>query len=411
MSQNASFDKLVTLDTSVASLVVGGATANATTGTGGINAGTVTGNTQVVGDTGTLAGQMPATGAKTIKAIHQMTGTTDSLAAFFAVKSAIDGANVFGDQTYAYSTLSGAATQSNAIGGLSTAEHAGAGTITSLRGHNAELMVTSTGGGTDATCYNAAPTLRTAGGAGTYTNAYGFKVGTFGAGATNKYSLFSSDATAVLSHAGDIYLAATKKFYFDGGSNTYLSEISGDNLNVVSGGSEVGRFYTAGLLLNTTAGIINDAAKLAIKFSGVNQAGVRVQTSTDTGGDLFLQFINSSSTPQGSIDATNSTTTAFNTSSDMRLKVDHGVFTDTDGLAQLVIHDAEWIENGHRAPMLFAQEAILAAPEAVKVGGDNPQTQPWMVDYSKLVPRLIAGWHAHEARINDLEQRLIQAGV
>lgn len=41
-AQNATFNKLVTTDTSATSLVVGGATPNATTGTGGVNCGPIT---------------------------------------------------------------------------------------------------------------------------------------------------------------------------------------------------------------------------------------------------------------------------------------------------------------------------------------------------------------------------------
>lgn len=48
-------DKLVTTNTTAASLVVGGASAVATTGTGGINAGAIVGNTSVADPTGTMA--------------------------------------------------------------------------------------------------------------------------------------------------------------------------------------------------------------------------------------------------------------------------------------------------------------------------------------------------------------------
>lgn len=48
-------DKLVTTDTSASSLVVGGASPTATTGTGGVNAGTVTGNTSIADGVGTMA--------------------------------------------------------------------------------------------------------------------------------------------------------------------------------------------------------------------------------------------------------------------------------------------------------------------------------------------------------------------
>lgn len=48
-------NKLVTTDTTASSLVVGGASPTATTGTGGVNAGTVVGNTSVSDPVGTMA--------------------------------------------------------------------------------------------------------------------------------------------------------------------------------------------------------------------------------------------------------------------------------------------------------------------------------------------------------------------
>jgi hypothetical protein len=217
--QNLTALKFVTTDTTANSLIVGGATANATSGTGGVKCGpivnttlaasaAITGATTATIDTGTIAGLMPATGAMTVKAIHQMTGTTDNLAGFFAVKSAIDASALLAFQSYAYATVASPSTIALVTGGLTTAEHAGTGTVTSLRASTAEFTITSSGGGTNAACYTALPTARS-GGSGTFTDAYAFRVGTFGAGITNKYSFFSSDATATMSQTGPLVLGTT----------------------------------------------------------------------------------------------------------------------------------------------------------------------------------------------------------
>lgn len=90
-------------------------------------------------------------------------------------------------------------------------EHAGSGTATSMRSFTAGLLITSTGGGTDAICYSADVQGRVAGGSGTYTNGYGFYVGTFGAGFTNKWSLKSTDTTATLENAGPVVMGGAAR--------------------------------------------------------------------------------------------------------------------------------------------------------------------------------------------------------
>ena len=46
----------------------------------------------------------------------------------------------------------------------------------------------------------------------------------------------------------DIYMLATKKLYFDGGSHTYIDEPSGDQIRLVAGGTEVLKGYSGGAI-------------------------------------------------------------------------------------------------------------------------------------------------------------------
>ena len=84
---------------------------------------------------------------------------------------------------------------------VTTSKHNGTGTVTDLVGLSGRVEWTNTGGGTNAYGLVSQMAGRTAS-SGTYTNGYGFYVGTFGAGITNKYSFYSSDATASLVNAG-----------------------------------------------------------------------------------------------------------------------------------------------------------------------------------------------------------------
>ena len=52
--------------------------------------------------------------------------------------------------------------------------------------------------------------------------------------------------------AGHVNLAATKKLYFDGGTHTYLTESSDNNLQIVTGGTITAQFAGTGLTLRNT---------------------------------------------------------------------------------------------------------------------------------------------------------------
>jgi fibronectin-binding autotransporter adhesin len=109
----------------------------------------------------------------------------------------------------------------------------------------------------------------------------------------------------------------------------------------------------------------------------------------------------------GSISVTSSAT-AYNTSSDVRLKTDKGLFTDTSILRQTLIHRFVWKESGAESFGVFAQEAQTVHPGAVHTGEKGDM---WGVDYSKYVTPLIVGWQDHEARIAALTARLEAAGL
>lgn len=95
-----------------------------------------------------------------------------------------------------YCYLQQAGTTALAIGTIGNIEHGGTGTTTTMRAVQGGFTITSSGGGTKAVCFHAAPSGRAFGGSGTFTNGYGLYVDTFGSGLTNKYALFCADSTA-----------------------------------------------------------------------------------------------------------------------------------------------------------------------------------------------------------------------
>lgn len=141
------------------------------------------------------------------------------------------------------------------------------------------------------------------------------------------------------------------------------------------------------------------------------RVAIDITSTADLGGGVFENFRNQAAAVQGSITATNSTTTAYNTSSDERLKTDLGLAADLSVLRDTKVHDFTWTESGIVARGVFAQEAVLVNPAAITVGNDEHTAdghlvQPWQADYSKYVADLIVGWQAHESRIVELEARI-----
>jgi hypothetical protein len=125
----------------------------------------------------------------------------------------------------------------------------------------------------------------------------------------------------------------------------------------------------------------------------------------------FLAFINSAGAVAGLITQTSQTTVAYNTSSDRRLKIDRGRATNLDALRGVVVHDFDWKADGRADRGVFAQEAAAVFPRAITEGADDlteggDLARPWMTDYSKFVPDLIAGWQRHDATIALLRAEL-----
>ena len=112
----------------------------------------------------------------------------------------------------------------------------------------------------------------------------------------------------------------------------------------------------------------------------------------------------------GNISVTGSGT-AYNTSSDYRLKEDlQDILTPADRLMQLHPVNVSWKANGKRSDTFIAHELAEVLPYAVTGKKDaldpdgNPEYQS--VDYSKVVPLLTAALQEALTKIENLETRI-----
>ena len=158
------------------------------------------------------------------------------------------------------------------------------------------------------------------------------------------------------------------------------------------------------LLIGKTATGVGTTGFAAKDYIEVTRDGnpVAYITRLNTDGDA-VQFRRSSGSAVGSISVT-TTATAYNTSSDQRLKEN---IQNADSASTLIdslqVRKFDWKSNGSQQRYGFvAQELVAVAPEAVYQPADPDEMMA--VDYSKLVPMLVK-------ELQSLRKRLADAGI
>ena len=98
---------------------------------------------------------------------------------------------------------------------------------------------------------------------------------------------------------------------------------------------------------------------------------------------------------------TNSTTTAYNTSSDYRLKEDLQDFKGLELVCKIPVYDYKWKADESRSYGVMAHELEEVLPQAVS--GDKDAEEMQSVDYSKIVPLLVKSIQELTAKVEKLE--------
>ncbi|MBM3618937.1 MAG: tail fiber domain-containing protein, partial [Alphaproteobacteria bacterium] len=145
---------------------------------------------------------------------------------------------------------------------------------------------------------------------------------------------------------------------------------------------------------------------------GFTDAGILLATRNNQpplnisrmGADGNIVDIRKAGTAVGSISVT-TTATAYNTSSDYRLKEDYQpIENPTERLAQLQPRNFAWKCNGERTDGFIAHEVQEIVPQAVTGEKDGEEMQS--IDHSKLVPLLTAALQEALLRIALLEEAI-----
>jgi hypothetical protein len=255
-------------------------------------------------------------------------------------------------------------------------------------------------------------------GANTFTTAPTFSTalaiasgGTGGVTASAARTALGLAAIAASGSASDLSTGTVPSAQISG-AYTGFTTITLTSLNFAStltigDGGEDFRFNADGFLSNgmtVTKTAINDAGTgLSFQKNGiiwVSRDGLASGFyNRDTSDGALMQF-GRSKTAVGNISVT-TVSTAFNTSSDERMKHDFRPI-DPSLVDQVAVYDFAWNAEGTaRAYGVKAQELYSVMPQAVSQG-ETPEAM-WSVDYSKLVPLLIAKVQNLEARLALME--------
>lgn len=224
-------------------------------------------------------------------------------------------------------------------------------------------------------------------------------------GATNNYvgviaagneALTLMDSNAASTKACGLYSqTASGWMMFYDGTNVY---IAGDATGTISlcdnvyipGTLNVGSAKSQTLALNAYSAAAGDYSIACIQ-------------SADSGTMEQVHFLIDVTTSVGSISST-TTATAYNTSSDRRLKQNIKVSSAARAaeiIDALQVREFDWIRKPvHVEHGFIAQELNEVMPSAVS---HNEKYDEWGVDYSKLVPVMVAEIQALRARVAALE--------
>jgi hypothetical protein len=185
-------------------------------------------------------------------------------------------------------------------------------------------------------------------------------------------------------------------FSFIGDSNTGMTRPTGDTLQFVTGGSERVRIASDGdFYINTSVVQGQGGCTFQVGSRGINQT---FNQSSHVDNNEFITFRNTD-TQIGSISAPTSSSVAYNTSSDARLKDVTGKARGLEVIKKLNPVSFYWKADGKADEGLIAQEVLDLVPNAVS----GSEEEYYQMDYSKLVTQLVKAIQEQQEEIEQLK--------
>ena len=179
---------------------------------------------------------------------------------------------------------------------------------------------------------------------------------------------------------------------FDTGAN---GAAQSEKMRITSGGEVlIGKTVVD---VSTIGTLIKANGQLLVATDGDNSLDLNRRTN---GGNIAV--FRQDTTVVGSVTVTASAT-AYNTSSDYRLKEDLQDFKGLDLISKIPVYDYKWKSSNDRSYGVMAHQLQEVLPQAVR--GDKDAEEMQSVDYSKIVPLLVKSIQELKAEIELLKNK------
>lgn len=177
---------------------------------------------------------------------------------------------------------------------------------------------------------------------------------------------------------------------------------------ILTGGLGVAKGLNAGATTGSAGGVTGLGLSSSHGFGAASGVFVLGINTGGTGAQNMVRFLTGNNANEAGKITTNTTTTAYVTSSDSRLKTPVCPFTQSgDVIDRLQVREFTWKATGDHDIGMFAQEVYDVYPLAVAKPNpkfaNDPKLHPWALENAKLVPVLIAEVKSLRARMAKME--------
>ena len=220
---------------------------------------------------------------------------------------------------------------------------------------------------------------------------------------------YASDTTT---HLAQLTVNGTSSMEFGTVSSTPLlfTTANTERMRITSGGDVLvgwtGGTYNDPVFNNVQGISLRGTSSGTALISNSNGPAMYLGHNGNTGTLVYFNYNGSASI--GSITNTSSSV-AYNTTSDYRLKEDLQDFNGLEKLLSIKVYDFKWKISNERMDGVLAHELAEVIPYAVNGEKDalneNGNIEPQGVDYSKLVPVLVKAIQELYAKVSALENK------